>query len=403
MTTFDQHDEVPVPVEEEEEETDVLLSLTGITAAEHETIELKLAQALQLEPDKVSILEAQDDHVVVVVYSTRSAFDLAQQVNDQNQQQFDNPDSFQCSVVDMEEDVEIDETTAFQLWRDMPEQARTTHLALVASPDGEMIQPTHDNSTSCTVKSTTTTIPMQAQMERDPSLLEFDNTVRVSSIDDAHTNWEEPFVLTTGKSITKDVLQRDHLIQQFGDMLVRTGNRNTLVESGFDNSRPLTLQQAVDNHDTTTQPSEVGCIVFSPVQELSDEFQQHLEPLLAAFPAFLDEETSSHPHSQKYTLCLANQGFGIGMHKHNAAFFWLLEGTKKWYMAPSTTTTTRSNNDEEPDKKMNHQVPTHPEFYSTQSTHKCIQQAGEILYVPNQWYHEIFNLSYTAGIQALPD
>ena len=34
----------------------------------------------------------------------------------------------------------------------------------------------------------------------------------------------------------------------------------------------------------------------------------------------------------KFTLTLASEGFGIGMHKHNAAMFMLLLGEKKWYM-----------------------------------------------------------------------
>ena len=46
---------------------------------------------------------------------------------------------------------------------------------------------------------------------------------------------------------------------------------------------------------------------------------------------------------------------------------------------------------------------THPRFYRELSSHKCIQQPGEVLYVPNDWYHEIFNLEYTLGIQALPE
>ena len=107
------------------------------------------------------------------------------------------------------------------------------------------------------------------------------------------------------------------------------------------------------------------------------------EVLEQSFPPFPNTKSS-----QKYTLCLANQaGFGIGMHKHNQAFFWLLQGQKKWYMARGDAVTD----------------PSHPGFYTHKSTHKCLQTAGEILYVPDQWFHEIFNLEYTAGIQALPD
>jgi len=100
------------------------------------------------------------------------------------------------------------------------------------------------------------------------------------------------------------------------------------------------------------------------------------------------DEFSPSP-MDKYTLTLASEGFGIGMHKHKAAIFMLLIGRKKWYMASSDDLRDDDNN-------------THPAFYQTKSSHKCLQTAGEVLYVPELWYHEIFNLSYTAGIQALP-
>ena len=78
------------------------------------------------------------------------------------------------------------------------------------------------------------------------------------------------------------------------------------------------------------------------------------------------------------------------VHKHNAAMFMLLLGEKKWYMT--------SGGDLEGDSE------THPGFYREKSSHKCILRQGEILFVPHEWYHEIFNLGvYTAGIQALPD
>ena len=91
----------------------------------------------------------------------------------------------------------------------------------------------------------------------------------------------------------------------------------------------------------------------------------------------------------KFTLTLASEGFGIGIHKHREAMFMLIEGVKKWYMCSSDG--------------LEADTDTHPGFYQEKSTHKCIQKSGEILYVPSEWYHEIFNISeYTAGIQALP-
>ncbi len=130
--------------------------------------------------------------------------------------------------------------------------------------------------------------------------------------------------------------------------------------------------------------AECGRIVFSPVRELPDDFVDELGQFTACFPRPTEEFSTI-----KFTLTLASEGFGIGMHKHNAAMIMLLLGEKKWYMT--------SGGDLEGDSE------THPGFYREKSSHKCILRKGEILFVPHEW-HEIFNLGeYTAGIQALPE
>eukprot|EP00978_Attheya_sp_CCMP212_P028311 scaffold97435_cov93-Attheya_sp.AAC.1 len=174
----------------------------------------------------------------------------------------------------------------------------------------------------------------------------------------------------------------------------------------------MTLRDAIlDTFTTdTSHNSDFECsrIVFSPVQELPDMFRETLESLMihnSSSPTLLvpshdDDLTSSLPtllvpknDNKKYTLCLGSEGFGIGFHRHGAALFSLVVGQKKWYMGPPDLLDHDENGETKGD--------THPAFYTTKSTHKCLQQPGEVLYVPDQWYHEIFNLEYTAGIQTL--
>ena len=98
---------------------------------------------------------------------------------------------------------------------------------------------------------------------------------------------------------------------------------------------------------------------------VADDFVDELGQFTACFPRPTEEFST-----MKFTLTLASEGFGIGMHKHNAAMFMLLLGEKKWYMT--------SGGDLEGDSE------THPGFYREKSSHKCILRKGEILFVPHE-------------------
>ncbi|GMI19564.1 hypothetical protein TrCOL_g12329 [Triparma columacea] len=351
-------------------------------------LEAFLASTLNLSPNRVSIVtDIEDGEAQFIVFpdaESESPKDVdvdavARQLNSLQ-------DACTCTVIDVDDSEEesIDEETALKLWREQAD--RTSHLPPFPSPDGEMIAPSHDPSLDSSTMATGDAFasPTESQLRRDPTLLEFDNVERIH-VDDPRIRkketWELPFVISgISAASTSDLLLEQTLIENFKEIEVRTGNRETLADNGFVNSLPLSLIDALSPSSGFTDHPECGRIVFSPVQELSPDFRAHLRPFACAFPGGGDK---------KFTLTLAREGFGIGFHKHNAAMFMLVVGRKKWYLGPESV---------EDDK------PTHPDFYTTKSSHKCIQQPGEVLHVPSNWYHEIFNLDpYTAGLQALPD
>jgi len=301
---------------------------------------------------------------------------------------------------DAEEEEElVDEAEALRLWRAEGLADRTAHLAPVPGPDGRLVMPTHAAVAAAAASEPSASTAgdgwvsaTRAHLQRDPALLTLDNVRRVDVSELRSVSWTEPVMITgvaAGPGLLDGgALTLPQLVARFGDAEVRTGNRNTFVESGISNSLPMALREAMAENVTVGGDRECSRMVFSPVQELPPPFQQHLEPLTAAFPC--EHEAQGRARIQKkFTLCLANEGFGIGFHNHAAAMFLLVVGRKKWYMGPPAT---------------EQNTPTHPGFYCEKSSHKCIQAAGELLYVPDLWFHEIFNLErYTAGIQALPE
>jgi len=383
--------------------TEALLAITGVhTELDLQTLEVKISLALDLASGRVSVMEVEDGRVLFVVYPEEplmekadqggviAAEEVAQKINHfikcaRGEVQWLAAEA-KCTVVtEMEEEVLIDEEDALNMWREMPESFRTSHLIAVPSPDGVLIMPTHEASA---VAPEGFVSPTHSQLQRDPSLLELDNVLRVDTSQLGTVSWLEPVIITGTAAPLDDRLTLAELVGRFGDADVRSGNRNTLVENGFVNSKPMKLREAMAPAGGSPSMRDPECsrIVFSPVKELSELFRQDLASLIAAFPC---EHASQgrEQESKQFTLCLGNEGFGIGFHRHSSAMFLLVVGRKKWYMGPQAT---------EDD------TPTHPGFYTNKSSHKCIQHPGEVLYVPDQWYHEIFNLEYTAGIQALP-
>ena len=235
---------------------------------------------------------------------------------------------------------------------------------------------------------------------------------------------------------------RDAIRQHGTETIVRTGNRETLVANGFHNSKPATLSQVVDprllghgedteGNSSSSSSSSVGnhperTIVFNPIHEMpplfrsenvlgrwinyterSDTNRIFPNSLWGALLANVNGNNNTNDRScPKYTLCIASEGFGIGMHKHGPALFFLTEGRKKWYLSHPGIIDERIAKQQKHGNNSNSSSSstTHPGFYKELSTHKCIQEPGELLLVPNLWYHEIYNLaSPTIGIQALVD
>ncbi|GMI17425.1 hypothetical protein TrLO_g12024 [Triparma laevis f. longispina] len=377
-----------------------LYSLAGVKDAAELTfdkLERLLAATLELPGSRISVLSVEDGEAQFVLYPDEEKpeenVDVAELISSHDTSSYLNAEA-RAELVDVDEEEEeyVDEETAMRLWRE--DTDRTSHLPLFPSPDGVLNVPCHhpeDVTASCSKEDTNDNndfiSPTHSHLKRDPTLLEFDNVPRIeiSQLGDVVVDWTQPIVIVndcSNNNNNNNILARKALLEKFSDVEVRTGNRETLAENGFVNSQPMTLGDALKRADGGGADPECSRIVFSPVHELPEKFRDYLSPMIEAIP--------SEPPAvkKKHTLVIGSEGFGIGFHRHNAAMFYLNEGRKKWYLGP---------------QEVENDVPTHPGFYKGKSSHKVIQKPGEVLFVPENWYHEIFNLEFTAGIQALPD
>ena len=136
------------------------------------------------------------------------------------------------------------------------------------NPDGIMVQPTNNDTQEDTMHSRYTT-PSTSQLRRDPTLLEFDNVKRVDVSQIHNISWDEPIMISN--AVPNDILAKSGILEKhalassvYGEIEVRTGNRETLIDNGITNSKPMQLEAALTSSHTS---SECGRIVFSPVCE----------------------------------------------------------------------------------------------------------------------------------------
>ena len=301
-----------------------ILNLTN-ARIEHgiSAIERHISKALSMADSKVTVMFEDDNSATIILYpedesdavSPLDAELIATQLNTLIQSgeasEWANLDST-CEPADDEEEVSIEEEDAYELWNNIPDEERTLHLDEIPNPDGVMILPSHCNVAS-EITECNSISPCEAQIRRDPYLLCFDNVDRID-VADIHTlTWDKPVIITNAvpASLSNAVLDKQRLKDIYGYAKVRTGNRETLIDNGFTNSKPMSLSDALSSSQNGSTNTECGTIVFSPVKELPNDFKDELSPLTNAFPC----DIKAFPAAKKFTLTIASEGFGIGMHK----------------------------------------------------------------------------------------
>ena len=204
------------------------------------------------------------------------------------------------------------------------------------------------------------------------------------------------------KSLTK-AFSKENFIRDFGSTLVHTTTPFSTARYGpnshDDGGRPMTVQHILNNHNRDTNGdqnnddlmifagnnSRLHSLVFA--EDLpANAWMQHQLHLLSA----KDDKANNQPF--RSYLSIARKSEGLTFHKHGDTFLTLVTGTKDWLIAPPETRPTA-----------NMIWTSSTRNYCSSSSHsdkirRVTQKAGEIFYIPKEWWHATINMGNKASI-----
>ena len=166
------------------------------------------------------------------------------------------------------------------------------------------------------------------------------------------------------------------LANHHGGARVKVGQTSEIVEvQGGSSARETTLSQFVHSI-TSSQPAAVAT---KPADMLFDQTllcQSEASGLCehdAVPPGWLAAlvEGRSEPHR---FASIGSDGRGVGFHSHHLTIFSLLHGSKGWVLVP----------------------PFQPP--GSNSSVRCLQRAGELLFIPEGWSHATLNFGDAIGL-----
>ena len=106
--------------------------------------------------------------------------------------------------------------------------------------------------------------------------------------------------------------------------------------------------------------------------------------------AIAEHGLSNSTDAVNVRLVVGPRGALFGAHSHAAALLLLLEGRKKWYFVPPDAVKGRGG-----------VWPGSSDDFFAKVRHVAVQRAGEVIVVPDRWWHYVANFERTVGVQLL--
>ncbi|XP_019639655.1 PREDICTED: F-box protein At1g78280-like [Branchiostoma belcheri] len=185
-----------------------------------------------------------------------------------------------------------------------------------------------------------------------------------------------------------DVWTRDGLVSRHGDRRVRTGYPPDIVSNyGIgDDSETLDayLTRYLDDEDGFDSK-------YLADRTLMTELLPHIR-----LPSYLNQSRLEGP---AFRLFLGRSGPGLSWHAHGQAWNGVVFGAKRWFMSA-------------PDrpplggisfKQLDRMKYVQPYVSAAWRALECLQQAGDVVYIPESFHHAVVNIGHTVAMSFIDE
>eukprot|EP01050_Picozoa_sp_SAG11_P010631 SAG11_NODE_1075_length_5967_cov_7.848841_4_plen_375_part_00 len=141
----------------------------------------------------------------------------------------------------------------------------------------------------------------------------------------------------------------------------------------------------------------VGEVVERIITDALPAFLQSFGGAALGAEAETAQEILVGSRSHAYFLSAGSAGAGVSFHQHNQGFNLLLSGQKRWFLYPATTLPKPSYPDSHV-SILDWARELLPTLEPGSRPFEVVQQAGEVLYIPDGWFHATLCLENTVAV-----
>ena len=204
-----------------------------------------------------------------------------------------------------------------------------------------------------------------------------------------------PFIVrnaTVNALARRFLSDRCDILERFGHVPVELGSPFSLSYYGRADSS-MALRKYLETPFSLSAP----LYFFDRMGKWMDHLGE-LRSMLKAPPSLQLQPVGS---DAAVIFAIGKTGSGIGLHAHQDAWNQVLFGAKRWTLYPGSPGGVPAEadfNPTEPHLQWLHDVYPNVKDQSAFKPMECVQRPGDIIYVPEGWYHATVNLGDTGAI-----